>query len=108
MQKDKDLKCLDKLTADLGDSNDAGRRSKGRCDLLLEHLQAARRDLLGSMLGEYGLSLQQAKDSVACISDKNARTEINQILRSLINSEVPKQRSSVAASAWNVLPVTRR
>jgi hypothetical protein len=48
------------------------------------------RDLLGSMLGEYGLNLQQAKDSVARISDKNVGTEIKQILRSLINSEVPK------------------
>jgi hypothetical protein len=104
MQKYKDLKCLDELIADLGGSNDAGRRSKGPCDLLLEHLQAARRDLLGSMPSEYSVSLQQAKDSVACISDKNARTEIKKILLSLIDSEAPKQRSSVAASAGHVLP----
>jgi len=78
-----DLKCLDELIADLGGSSDAGRRSKGPCDLLLEHLQAARRDLLGSMPGEYSLSLQQAKESVACISDKSARIEIKKILRTL-------------------------
>jgi hypothetical protein len=104
MPQDKDLKCLDELVADLGGSNDAGTRSRGPCDLLLEHLQAARRNLLGSMPGEYSLSLQQAKESVACISDKSARTAIKKRLRSLIDSEVPKQRSSVAARAGYVLP----
>jgi hypothetical protein len=104
MQQEKDLKCLDELIADLGGSNDAGRRSRGPCDLLLEHLQAARRDLLGSMPGEYSLSLQQAKESVACISDKSARIKTKKILRNLIDPEVPKHRSSVAASPGYMLP----
>jgi hypothetical protein len=99
-----DLTCLDELIADLGGSSDAGRRSGSPCDLLLEHLDAARRNLLGSMPGEYRLSLQQAKDALACISDKNKRAEIKKKLQSLIDSEVPKRSSSPAAKAAYVLP----
>jgi hypothetical protein len=75
------LRCLDALIAYLGGSNDAGRRSRGPCDLLLEHLRAARRELRGSMHAEYRLSLQQARKSVACISDRTDRTKIKKILR---------------------------
>lgn len=89
MQQVKGLQCLDELIADLGGSNDAGRRSRSPCDLLLEHLQAARRNLLGSMPREYSLSLMQAKESVACILNKSARTKVKKILRTLIDSEVP-------------------
>ena len=104
-QQDEDLKCLDKLIADFGGSSDAGQRSRGPCDLLLEHLQAARRYLLGSMPGEYSLSLQQAKESVAyCILDKNARAETKRILRSLIGSEVPKQQAGVTGRFSHLLP----
>lgn len=86
MQQDKDLKCLDGLIVGLGGA-DYGKQSPGTCGLLLEHLQAARRDLLGSMPGGYCLSLQQAQESVGCISDKSARTEMKEILRTLIGSE---------------------
>ena len=84
MQED-DLKCLDGLIIDLGGA-DSGKQSKSPCGLLLEHLQAARRDLLGSMPGGYGLSLHQAEESVACISDRGARTEMKNTLRALIGS----------------------
>jgi len=86
---------LDKLVADIGGA-DSGIRSEGRCGLLLEHLQAARRDLLGSMPGEYGLSLQQAEESLSCISDKNDRNEIKKALRTLIDLKSPNHRRSVA------------
>lgn len=86
MQQDEDLKHLDKLIAGLGGSDDAGRRSSGPCKLLLEHLQAARRNLLGSMAGEYSLSLNQATESITCITDKNARAELKMALRSLSNN----------------------
>jgi hypothetical protein len=86
MQNDKGLKCLDKMIADLG-GGDAGTESEGRCGLLREHLQAARRDFLGSMAGEYSLSLQQAEESVGCISDKNDRNELRKALRMLIDAE---------------------
>ena len=87
MQPDQDLKCLDELIADLGGSSDVGRQSGGSCDLLLEHLQAARWNLLGSMPGEYRLSLQLAKESLACISDRSARAKTRERLVSLIESE---------------------
>jgi hypothetical protein len=96
VQQDKELKCLDELIAGLGGA-DNGAQSTGPCGLLLEHLQAARRHVLGSMRGEYRLSLEQAKESVACISDKSARTKMKGDLQTLIDSEVPKQRPPVAA-----------
>jgi hypothetical protein len=86
MQQDKDLKCLDDLIAGLAGSGNAGKQSAGSCELLLEHLRRARSGLLGSMRGEYGMSLQQAKESVACISDKRARTDTKQLLQGLIDS----------------------
>jgi hypothetical protein len=95
MRHDKGLKCLDKLIADLGGS-DSGTHSEGRCGLLLEHLQAARRDLLGSMPGEYGLSLQQAEESLDCIPDKNHRNEVRKTLRTLINLRGPDYMASIA------------
>lgn len=82
-QQDQDLKSLDELIAALGGA-DTGARSPGPSGLLIEHLQAARRDLLGSITGEYGLSLQQAKESVASILDKGARTETKKKLQNLI------------------------
>lgn len=77
MQQDEDLHHLDKLIADFGD---------GRYDLLLEHLQTARRSLLGCMPGEYRMSLEQAKDSLAFIPGKGTRAETTTILRNLIES----------------------
>jgi hypothetical protein len=88
---DKVLKRLDELIADLG-GTDTGTRSRGPCDLLLEHLQAARRDLLGSMLGEYRASLQYALESAVCITDKRVRTDTKRILQSLLNPEVSMPR----------------
>lgn len=93
MQQDKDLKCLDNLIVNLGGA-DHGTRSDGGCGLLLEHLQAARRGLLGSMRAEYASSLQQARESVACIADKSARAVTKEILRGLIDSKGPEQPPS--------------
>lgn len=95
MRRNDGLMCLDRLIADVGGA-DSGTLSEGRCGLLLEHLQAARRDLLGSMPGEYGLSLHQAVESLGCISDKNRRNEIKKALRTLIDSEGREQVVSVA------------
>ena len=88
MQQEEHLKCLDEMIADLG-----GSHHSALCDLLLEHLQAARRYLLGSMPGEYGLCLRQAKESVAFIPDKSAGAETKKILRRLVDSEVSLARS---------------
>jgi hypothetical protein len=85
MRQDQDLKCLDGLIADLGGSRDARTRSADSCDLLLEHLQAARRDLLGSQRGEYRSSLQFADEASSCITDKSVRAETRKTLRSLLS-----------------------
>lgn len=85
MQQNKDVKALDELIAGLGGA-EGGTHSAGPCGLLLEHLQAARRGLLGSMRAEYGVSLEQAKRSVASITDKNSRTNTRATLQGLIDS----------------------
>ena len=85
MQPDKHLKSLDDLIAGLGGLA-GGTQTTGPCGLLVEHLQAARRGLLGSMRGEYNSSLEQARESVACIPDKNSRTSTKATLQGLIDS----------------------
>jgi hypothetical protein len=94
MQQDEDLKCLDDLIVNLGGA-DHGKRSNGSCGLPLEHLQAARRGLLGCMRAEYRSSLEQAKESVGCVPDKNNRSEIKKTLRRLIDS-----RESAPPRPW--------
>jgi hypothetical protein len=75
VRQDEDLKCLERLIHGFGDSS---------CDLLREHLQAARRDLLGSMRGEYRASLQFADESVSCIAGKGVRAETKKLLQGLL------------------------
>ena len=85
LRQDNDLKCLDGLIAGFGGSYDTGTRSTGSCELLLEHLQSARRDLLGSMRGEYLSNLQFAEDSLSCIQDKILRAETKKTLQGLLS-----------------------
>lgn len=77
------LGSLNEMIASLGGA-DTGAHSDRGYGLLMEHLQAARRDLLGAMGGEYGLSLEQARESAANISDTGARTKIQKTLGRLI------------------------
>jgi hypothetical protein len=90
------LESLDRLLADLGGSGDAGKSSRGPCGLLLEHLDAARRSLLGSIIGEYRLNLEQAKESVACIADNGARAKTKQVLERRIESAAPRRTTRLA------------
>jgi hypothetical protein len=95
MQQAKDLKCLDGLIAEFGGSHNAGGRSNGVHGLLLEHLQAARRDLLGSMRGEYRSSLQFAKESASAIVDKGVRDATRKTLQDLLT---PRSSTLLPAS----------
>jgi hypothetical protein len=88
-----DLRSLDDLLVRLG-GDDIGNSSTGPCGLLIEHIQAARRDLLGSMRAEYCSSLQFAKESIACIPGKDARAETRKIIQDLIDSEGPRPPQS--------------
>ncbi len=81
------LKSLDELIADLGGAN-SGQRGMGPLGLLSEHLQAARRNLLGSMPGEYRLSLREARDSLSCIPKGDSRNIIRNSLQSLLDSSM--------------------
>jgi len=91
VQPDKDLRCLDGLIADLGGS-DTSTHSIGLHGLLIEHLQAARRNRMGSRLAEYGLSLEQAKGSLSVISDGRMRTKAKENVRSLLDSKAPRRQ----------------
>ena len=77
---------LDQLLAELGGSADAGKESRGHYRLLLEHLRSARASLLGAMPGEYKSSLEEAKVSAACISNKDTQADIKKRLQDLICS----------------------
>lgn len=84
MQQDENLKSLEEFIARLGGSKDV-RQSPRPSDFLVEHLQSARRSLLGSMPGEYRFNLQQAKESAASLSDKSVRSETKKLLQTLID-----------------------
>ena len=77
------LEILDDMIAGLGSAN-AGTQSSGPCKLMLEHLRSARTSFLGSMPGEYRSSLEEARESAACITDKTRQTAIKQQLKSMI------------------------
>ena len=78
------LSSLDQLIADVGGGSDAGKQSGGACKLLIEHLRSARTSFLGSMPAEYKSSLQEAKESAVCISDKNTLSDVRKRLQNLI------------------------
>jgi hypothetical protein len=80
------LKSLDQLIVEAGGAEDAGKQSNSSHDLLIEHLRSARSSLLGSMPGEYKSSLQEAKESAACITDKNTQSDIRKRLQNLIGN----------------------
>lgn len=86
MANDTGLVALDRLIVDVGGSGYAGKQSKSPHGLLLEHLRSARTSFLGSMTGEYRSSLQEAKESASCISDKATQSDIKKRLQSLIGN----------------------
>ena len=77
------LEILDDMIAGLRGAN-AGTQSSGPCKLMLEHLRSARTSFLGSMPGEYRSSLEEARESAVCITDKTRQTAIKQQLQSMI------------------------
>lgn len=85
MQQRTELERLDLLIANLGET-------AGPCGLLLEHIEAARRSLLGSMGAEYDSNLKFASESVACIPSKAARAEAKRILQGLIDAGAARDR----------------
>jgi hypothetical protein len=80
------LKSIEQLILEVGGAGDAGKESKNPHGLLLEHLRAARTSFLGSMSGEYRSSLKEAKESAACIADKNTQRDIKKRLQTLLGN----------------------
>jgi hypothetical protein len=83
MQQSLILQRLDEVITSLHGDEDPGTHGRGSCDLLLEHLRAARRNLLGSARLEYDLNLEQSLSAVDCIPSKDLRARVKQVLESL-------------------------
>lgn len=84
MQRDRHVKQLDGMIAALGGA-DHGIETPSASGLLVEHLQAARSNVLSSRRAEYGLNLQQAKGALACVPDRGKRAEMKRSLLELIS-----------------------
>lgn len=80
------LMSLDQLIAEVGGAGHEGTQSRSSHGLLLEHLRSARTSFLGSMPGEYRSSLQEAKESATCISDKTTQIDVKRRLQNLIGN----------------------
>lgn len=84
MQSHRSLDQLDRLIQDFGGSSEPFQRKLGTSEALLEHLQAARRYLLGVSPGEYRSSLQMAQSSLFSIADGATRAQVKAMLAGLL------------------------
>ncbi len=64
--------------------NEVSDPAESQCELLREHLEAARIDLLGAMPEEYALNLRMALDALNCIANGDRRERIDRILKDLL------------------------
>lgn len=64
--------------------NEVSDPSESQCELLREHLEAARINLLGEMLEEYALDLRLSMDALNCIADSDRRERVHRILKDLL------------------------
>lgn len=76
LQTSEDLSRLDEFLEDLGAETEA------QCELLREHLEAARTYLVGSMPAEYELSLQMAREALNCVSNQELRLNLENFIHS--------------------------
>lgn len=67
----------------------------GRTPLLIEHLHSARTYLLGAMPEEYLASLESAKHALNTVSDRNIRSDLNELLSNLL-AEISRRRGHPA------------
>jgi hypothetical protein len=58
--------------------------SESECELLREHLEAARTDLLGEMRADYEFSLRLASEALNCIANHDRRQRVHKILGDLL------------------------
>lgn len=73
-----DLNHLDQVINQVSDPRES------QCELLREHLEAARAYCVGDMPREYSLTLQLAIDALDCISDRGLRHRIKETLHQLL------------------------
>ena len=57
--------------------------AESQCELLREHLEAARITLLGEMQEEYALNLRLASNALNCIADVKRRNRLKKLLDDL-------------------------
>lgn len=63
--------------------NELADPSETQCELLREHLEAARISLLGEMTEEYALNLGLASNSLNCVADPERRKRLTRLLHDL-------------------------
>lgn len=78
MRREQDLQSLEELIAGKTMS------LKHPTDLLVEHLNAARRYLLAGSRLEFEMILSQALSSLSCITNKDERIRVKGVLRGLL------------------------
>ena len=71
------LSRLDGALTELADPGES------QCELLREHLEAARINLLGEMHEEYSLNLRLASNALNCIADAERRKRLKDLLDDL-------------------------
>ncbi len=70
-----ELGRLDEFLEQLGGETEA------QCELLREHLEAARTYLVGSMPAEFELSLQMAREALNCVSNRELRLRLEDFIQ---------------------------
>ena len=66
-----------------GALNELADPDESQCELLREHLEAARINLLGEMPEEYTLNLRLASNALNCIADRERRKRLQELLGDL-------------------------
>jgi hypothetical protein len=60
--------------------------AESECELLREHLETARTDLVGEMRAEYAMNLKLASEALNCIANRERRERVHRILDGLLAS----------------------
>ncbi|HLH38778.1 MAG TPA: hypothetical protein VKX39_06490 [Bryobacteraceae bacterium] len=74
------MQTLSRLDGALDELSDP---QETQCELLREHLEAARSNLLGEMREEYVLNLRLAANTLNCVADAQRRRRLKKLLDEL-------------------------
>jgi hypothetical protein len=64
--------------------DELGAPSESQCELLREHLESARSNLLGGVVEGYVLNLKLADETLHCITDHDRKQRVTDAIRDLL------------------------